>query len=145
MKIALGCDHAGYVLKSTVLEFLNSRQIEVIDFGAYAPDHDDDYPDAAFKVARSVADGETHAGILLCGTGFGISIAANKVRGIRAVACDTPGKARLAKAHNNINIIALGSTITKPEEVPAILDTWLNTAFEGGRHLRRINKISIIR
>ena len=143
MKIALGCDHAGYALKSTVLEFLNSRQIEVIDFGAYAPDHDDDYPDAGFKVAHSVADGEAHAGILICGTGFGISIAANKIQGIRAVACDTPGKARLAKAHNNINIIALGSTITKPEEVPAILDTWLNTAFEGGRHLRRINKISM--
>ena len=143
MKIALGCDHAGYVLKSTVLEFLNSQQIEVIDFGAYAPDHDDDYPDAAFKVAHSVADGETNAGILLCGTGFGISIAANKIRGIRAVACDTPEKARMAKAHNNINIIALGGNLTKLENVPVILKTWLDTPFEGGRHLRRLNKISM--
>ena len=143
MKIALGCDHAGYVLKSAVLEYLNNKNIEVIDFGAYSPDLDDDYPDAGFKVGRSVADEEADLGILLCGTGFGISIAANKIAGIRAVPCYSIDSARMAKAHNNINVIALGGNVTKAEDVPAILDTWLDTPFEGGRHLRRINKISM--
>ena len=143
MKIALGCDHAGYVLKSTVLDFLNSRQIEVIDFGAYKQDPSDDYPDIAFKTARAVADEEAEAGILLCGTGFGISISANKIPGIRAMACNSPEAAKMAKAHNCINMIALGGNVAKPDDVPAILSAWLDTPFEGGRHLRRINKIAM--
>ncbi len=143
MKISLGCDHAGFILKNAVIDYLASRQIEVIDFGAYANDHEDDYPDVAFKVARSVADEDTDGGILMCGTGYGISIAANKIPGIRAAACYTPKSAQMAKAHNDINIIALGGNMNKPEEIPAILDAWIDTEFSGGRHLRRINKISM--
>ena len=143
MKIALGTDHAGFILKDAVTKFLSSRKIEVIDFGAYMKNDDDDYPDVAFKASRAVADEEADAGILLCGTGYGISIAANKVLGIRAVACDTPESARRAKSHNNINVIALGGSSVNPSDVPAILSAWLDTPFEGGRHLRRINKISM--
>ena len=142
MKIALGCDHAGYVLKESVLEFLKAKNIEVIDLGAYEYNKDDDYSDFAFRVAGAIADEEADAGVLICGTGFGISIAANKVPGIRAVPCYSPESARMAKAHNNANIITLGGNVLKPDEVPAILDSWLSTEFEGGRHLRRLNKIS---
>ncbi len=142
MKVALGCDHAGYVLKDTVVKFLESHNIEILDMGAYEYNKEDDYADPAFKVAGAILDEEVDEGVLICGTGFGISIAANKVPGIRAVACHTVNDAKMAKAHNNINIIALGGSVTKPEEVPAILETWYNTQFEGGRHIRRINKIA---
>lgn len=143
MKIALGCDHAGYILKSAVLEFLSSRKIEVIDFGAYSSEQDDDYPDVAFKVAQTVADEEVDGGILLCGTGYGVAITANKVCGIRAMACKSPEDAAILKAHNNGNVITLGGRMVKPDDVPAIISAWLDTPFEGGRHLRRINKISM--
>ncbi len=143
MKIALGCDHAGYDLKDSVVDFLNSRKIEFVDFGAYDKNSDDDYADVAFKAGQAVADGEADAGILLCGTGFGIAIAANKIPGIRAIPCYTPESAKMAKAHNNINVITLGGRVLKPEQVAPILGTWLDTEFEGGRHLRRINKISM--
>ena len=142
MKIAVGCDHAGYVLKESVLEFLKSKNIEIFDLGAYEYNKNDDYADFAFRVAGAIVDGEAEAGILICGTGFGISIAANKIPGIRAVPCYTPESSKMAKAHNNANIITLGGNVLKPEEVPAILDAWISTEFEGGRHLRRLNKIS---
>lgn len=142
MKIALGTDHAGFVLKSAVIDFLASRKIEVIDLGAYEYDSEDSYTDPAFRVGGAMMDGTADAGVLLCGTGYGISIAANKIPGVRAVSCDTPEHARIAKAHNDINVIALGGRTTKPEDVPAILSSWLDTPFEGGRHLRRLNKIS---
>ncbi|MBR0150382.1 MAG: uracil phosphoribosyltransferase [Synergistaceae bacterium] len=143
MRIAIGTDHAGFVLKSAAIDYLRSRKIEVIDLGAYVLDEEDSYTDPAFKVGGAVADGEADAGVLLCGTGYGISIAANKVPGIRAVSCDTPEHARIAKAHNDINVISLGGRTVKPESVPEILGTWLDTPFEGGRHLRRINKIAM--
>ena len=143
MKIALGCDHAGYDLKDTVVDFLNSRKIDFVDFGAYDKNSDDDYVDVAFKAAKAIADEELDAGILLCGTGFGIAISANKVAGIRAMACYTPESAKMAKAHNNINVITLGGRVLKPEQVAPILETWFDTPFEGGRHLRRINKIAM--
>ncbi|MBQ4430053.1 MAG: RpiB/LacA/LacB family sugar-phosphate isomerase, partial [Synergistaceae bacterium] len=136
MRIAIGTDHAGFVLKSAAIDYLRSRKIEVIDLGAYVLDEEDSYTDPAFKVGGAVADGEADAGVLLCGTGYGISIAANKVPGIRAVSCDTPEHARIAKAHNDINVISLGGRTVKPESVPEILGTWLDTPFEGGRHLR---------
>ena len=142
MKIALGTDHAGFVLKSAVVDFLASRKIEVIDLGAYEYDSEDGYPDPAFRVGAAIMDETADAGVLLCGTGYGISIAANKIPGVRAVPCDTPEHAKMAKAHNGINVIALGGRITKPEDVAGILAAWLDTPFEGGRHLRRINKIS---
>ncbi|MBR0251258.1 MAG: uracil phosphoribosyltransferase [Synergistaceae bacterium] len=142
MKIAIGCDHAGFRLKDAVVNFLKGRQIEFVDMGAYEYDKDDDYTDAAFKVAGMILDQEANAGILMCGTGFGISIAANKIPGIRAVACHDTESARMAKAHNDINVITLGGNIIDPENVSEILSTWLDTEFQGGRHLRRLNKIA---
>lgn len=143
MKIAIGCDHAGYVLKDAVVNFLNSRnEVEILDLGAYELNPDDDYTNPGFKVGGAILDEEADLGVLMCGTGFGISIAANKVPGVRAVPCSTAGQAKMAKAHNNANIIALGGNLIKPEDVPEILGTWLDTPFEGGRHLRRINKIA---
>ncbi len=142
MKIALGCDHAGYALKDAVVKFLADKNIELIDLGAYEYDKEDGYPAPAFRVGRAVADEEADAGILMCGTGYGIAISANKIPGIRAMACSTPENARIAKAHNNINVITLGGRVITPEEVPAILDTWLTTPFEGGRHIQRLNEIA---
>ena len=142
MKIALGCDHAGFVLKDSVLEFLRARNIDVLDLGAYDIDKTDSYTDPAFRVGGAIADETADLGILLCGTGYGISIAANKIPGVRAVACASPDNAKVAKAHNDINVIALGGREIKPEDVSVILSTWLDTPFEGGRHLQRIEKIA---
>ena len=142
MKIAIGCDHAGYVLKDAVVNFLRSKKIEFLDMGAYEVNAEDDYTNPAFKVGSAILDEEADAGILLCGTGFGISIAANKVPGVRAVPCCTAEQAKMAKAHNNANVIAMGGKLIKPDDVSAILEAWLSTPFEGGRHLRRINKIA---
>lgn len=144
MKIALGNDHAGFVLRESVIRYLNNRQICVLDFGAEIYDHEDSYTKPAFQVGEAIRTGKADAGVLMCGTGYGISITVNKVNGIRAVPCPNPESAKLAKAHNNINVIALGGRIIKPEEVPAILSAWLDTPFEGGRHLQRINQILLI-
>ena len=144
MKIALGTDHAGFVLKDAVLNYLNGRNIEVLDLGAYEYDAQDSYTDPAFRVAGAIADETADAGILLCGTGYGISIAANKIPSIRAMACYTPESAKSAKAHLNLNILAMGGRVMKPEEVPAVIEAWLDTPFEGGRHMQRINKISSV-
>ena len=143
MKIALGCDHIGIKLKEAVVAYLASKNFEFADFGAYEYNKDDDYPDVAFKVAHAVADEEADVGILLCGTGFGISIAANKVPGIRSIPCNDLNSAKMAKAHNNINIITMGGNVITPEQVAPILDMYFNTEFEGGRHVRRLNKISM--
>ena len=142
MKIALGNDHAGFVLRDAVLRFLHSRNIEVLDLGAFEYDKEDSYADPAFRVGGAIADETADLGVLLCGTGYGISIAANKVPGVRAVACSSPDNAKIAKAHNGINVIALGGRETKPEEVADILAAWLDTPFEGGRHLQRIENIA---
>lgn len=142
MKIAIGCDHAGFVLKDPVVNFLRSRGIDIIDLGAYEYDKDDGYPAPAFRVGGAIADETAEAGVLMCGTGYGISIAANKVPGIRAVACASPENARIAKAHNDINVIALGGREIKPKDVPDILSAWLDTPFEGGRHIQRIEEIA---
>ena len=142
MKIAVGCDHAGFVLKSAVLDFLKSRSIEVLDCGAFDEEKSDDYPNVAFRVAQVVSEEEVDGGVLMCGTGAGVAIAANKVSGVRAVPCHNTEMARLAKAHNGINVITLGGRVIKPEQAAEILGTWLDTPFEGGRHLQRLNKIS---
>lgn len=143
MKIALGCDHAGYDIKQPVVDFLNERKIDFVDFGAYEIDRNDDYVDVGIKVAQAIANEEFDSGILLCGTGFGIGITANKVPGIRAVPCDNPDAAKMARAHNNANVITLGGRVLKPEQVAPILAKWFDTEFEGDRHLRRINKIAM--
>ena len=142
MKIAFACDHGGYVLREAVLDYLRSKGIEILDMGPYEYDKDDDYPDAAFRVAGAMVDGAADLGILACGTGFGIAIAANKLPGIRAIPCNSIDAAKIAKAHNNINVLTIGGRLIKPEDVAGILDAWLETQFEGGRHIQRINKIA---
>ena len=143
MKIAIGCDHGGIVLKPSIMDYLSSQGIEVVDFGTYDT-ASVDYPDYALKVAEAVADGSCQKGILLCGTGIGISIAANKVKGIRAAVCHDVFTAAACSAHNNANIIALGGRVISPEYAVELVATWLNTPFEGGRHENRLNKIADI-
>ncbi len=140
MKIAIGSDHGGFSLKEVIKKYLIEKGYEVKDFGCFS-EESVDYPDYAKKVAQAVAKGEYSVGVLMCGTGIGISIAANKVKGIRAALCHDGLTARLAKQHNNANIICIGGRTTGVETAKDIVDNWLNSEFEGGRHLRRINKI----
>ncbi len=140
MKIAIGSDHGGFSLKEVIKKYLIEKGYEVKDFGCFS-EESVDYPDYAKRVAQAVAKGEYSVGVLMCGTGIGISIAANKVKGIRAALCHDGLTARLAKQHNNANIICIGGRTTGVETAKDIVDNWLNSEFEGGRHLRRINKI----
>ena len=144
MKLAIGNDHAGPDMKATLVKYLEEKGHEVIDVGTDSFESFD-YPISAYKVARLVADGEVEAGILICGTGVGMSIAANKVKGIRAAACSDPVTAKLVKQHNNANIIAFGERIVGIETAKAILDAYLETEFEGGgRHSKRVAMIKEI-
>lgn len=143
MKIAIGCDHGGYSLKQVILKHLQQENIEVKDFGCYDTSSCD-YPDYALSVAEAVAAGEFDKGILVCGTGIGISIAANKVPGIRAAHLTDTFSAKACAQHNNANIIALGERIIGPGLAIDIVDAYLSASFEGGRHANRINKISDI-
>lgn len=140
MKIYIGSDHAGYQLKEYLKEQLDARDYEVIDVGTDGPESVD-YPDYAFAVARQVAGGKG-VGILVCGTGIGMSIAANKVRGVRAACCSTIFEATMARRHNNANVLCVGSRVVGAEHALAITLEFLNNPFEGGRHERRLNKIS---
>lgn len=141
--IALGSDHVGIELKRVIIQYFNEKNIEFKDIGAFSEERTD-YPIFAEKVAKSVVNGECEKGIIFCGTGIGISIAANKVNGIRAVVCSDCYSAKLSKEHNNTNILALGSRVVGIELAKLIVDTWLETEFEGGRHQRRIEQISKI-
>ena len=143
MKIAIGCDHGGIVLKSAVLEVLNEKGIDSEDLGCFTNDSVD-YPDYALKVAEEVSQGKADLGIILCGTGIGISIAANKVKGIRAAVAHDLFTAEMCKRHNNANILAMGGRVISPELAKDMVRIWLDSEFEGGRHLNRINKISEI-
>ena len=143
MKIALGSDHGGLNLKKTVMDYLDNRKIDYKDFGCYNS-NSCDYPDFGLAVAEEVAAGEYDCGIIVCGTGIGISIAANKVPGIRAAHCTDSYSARMARAHNNANILAMGERITGPGVAIDIVEAFLSTDFEGGRHATRVNKISDI-
>ena len=143
MKIAIGNDHVGFELKEVLLEVLKQRNIEVIDCGTYDTDRVD-YPVYGEKVAKLVASGEVEKGILICGTGIGISIAANKVKGIRAATCSEPYSAKLSKQHNDSNIIAMGSRVVGKEVAKIILNVWLDAEFEQGRHESRIELIKEI-
>lgn len=138
--IAIGSDHGGFELKKYVIEYLKGKGIEVKDFGTYS-EASIDYPDCAKPVCQSVLDGECEKGILICGTGIGISIAANKFKGIRAALCSDPFSAKMSKVHNNANIICLGGRVLGRELAFTIVDAWLSAEFEGGRHIDRINKI----
>ena len=140
MKIAIGSDHAGFELKERIKAFLDARATQWQDFGTGSADSTD-YPDYGFPVAEAVARGEFELGILICGTGIGMSIAANKVRGIRAALCTSPEMAAFSRRHNDANILTLGGRILSPKEAMEIVETWLKTAFEGNRHTRRVGKI----
>jgi ribose 5-phosphate isomerase B len=143
MKIALGSDHGGIRLKKEIIKHLEKKGIELKDFGTYSEDSCD-YPDFAEKVAEEVVAKNYDLGILICGTGIGISIAANKVPGVRAALCSDTFSAHATREHNNANILALGERVVGPGLALDIVDAFLNAKFEGDRHQRRIDKISEI-
>lgn len=140
MKIAVASDHGGFKLKNELVNYLQEVAIEHKDFGTYS-EESVDYPDMAVPVAEAVANGEYDLGILCCGTGIGISISANKVPGIRAALCHDCFSARMAREHNNANIIAMGERVIGPGLAREILASFLNAEFAGGRHARRVDKI----
>ena len=143
MKIAIGNDHAALDMKNLILAHLQEKGYEVVNFGTDEP-ASTDYAIYAEKVANAVAEGSCDRGILICGTGIGISIAANKVRGIRCAHCAEPVSARLTRQHNDANILAFGARTTGPEVAKEMVDVFLTTDFEGGRHQRRIDQIADI-
>lgn len=142
MKISIGSDHAGFDLKENLAGYLRERGAEVVDCGTHSK-ASVDYPDFAQAVARDVAAGTSDFGVLVCWTGVGISIAANKVPGVRAVNCCNAEMATLSRQHNDANIIAFGQKFIAPEDAKAWLDIFLKTDFEGGRHARRVGKLEI--
>lgn len=141
--IAIASDHGGFELKQQVVDYLKKNGYEVKDFGTFTCDSVD-YPDYAQMVGESIVNGECEKGIIICGTGIGISIAANKIPGIRAALCTDSYMARMSREHNNANVLALGGRVVGPELAFDIIKTWLGTEFAGGRHQRRIDKISQI-
>ena len=143
MRVALGADHAGVHLKDAVRSLLQSRGVEVQDEGTDG-DGSVDYPDYAAAVARAVAEGVADRGILVCGTGLGMAIAANKIDGVRAVPAIDLESARLSREHNDANVLALGARVTTPEIALQIVSTFLDTPFAGGRHQRRLDKIAAL-
>ncbi|MFN4215844.1 MAG: ribose 5-phosphate isomerase B [Brevinematales bacterium] len=143
MKIAIASDHAAYSLKEHLKNYLTNTGHEIIDFGTHS-EESMDYPDTIKLAARAVAKHEVDRGIVLCGSGIGASIVANKIRGIRAALCLDEYSAEYSRRHNDANVMVLGGRRTTPEEAEKLVDIWLSTAFEGGRHIRRIEKIHII-
>ena len=143
MRIAIGCDHGGFILKPAVVEYLRSQGHEVVDFGSYDGERVD-YPVYAEKVAKAVASGDCAKGVLLCGTGIGMSIAANKVKGIRAAVLSDEFSAAACSAHNDANILCLGGRVVSPEKAVKLTDLWLSTPFEGDRHVRRLAMIAAL-
>ena len=141
MKIAIGADHAGFSLKEKLRQKLARDGHEVVDFGT-ASEASCDYPDFAQPVAREVAQGRSDRGILVCSTGIGMAMAANKVNGIRAANVSTEYEAQMSREHNNANVLALGARVVKEEEALRIVDKWLATTFAGGRHQHRVEKIA---
>ena len=138
--IALACDHGALALKTAIMKHLDELGLAYRDYGTYTADSCD-YPDIAHDVCSAV-EKEDGTGILLCGTGIGMSMAANRHQGVRAAVCTTELHARLARRHNNANVLCLGARMTGAEPARAIVDAFLDTGFEGGRHQRRIDKIS---
>ena len=143
MKLAIGNDHTAVEMKNEIKAHLESKGIEVINVGTDA--HESfNYPISGYKVAKLVAGGEVDGGVLICGTGVGISLSANKVHGIRACVCSEPYTARLSKQHNNTNIIAFGTRVIGVETAKMIVDEWLAAEYEGGRHQTRIDMLAEI-
>ena len=143
MKIGIGNDHAAVELKNIISEHLKERGCEVVNFGTDTSESFD-YPIAGYKVGKAVANGDVDLGILICGTGVGISLAANKVEGVRAVVCSEPFSAKLSRMHNNTNVLAFGARVVGSELAKMIVDEWLDAEFEGGRHERRVNLLNEI-
>ncbi len=143
MKIALASDHAGFSEKEKIKPLLSDLGIEYTDLGTVSEDSVD-YPDYAKKVAEEVSSGSVDQGILVCGSGTGMAITANKVAGVRAAVAWSEEIARLARQHNNANVLAIGARTTPEGEIPKIVRTWLETPFEGGRHADRVNKINAL-
>ena len=142
-KIAIGCDHGGFLLKEKIIRFLKKKNYSVRDFGSFSQESVD-YPDFACKVASAVSRKTVARGILICKTGIGNCVVANKFRGVRAALCYNTTAARLARQHNDANILVLGARFVNSRSALKILEVWLKTVFEGGRHLRRIKKIERI-
>ena len=140
MKVAIGSDHAGYDMKENLKKYLISQNVEVVDCGTHS-DSSVDYPDYAKAVCTKVSDKETALGILVCGTGIGMSIAANKIHGIRAALCLYPTMAELSRKHNNANVLVLGGRIMGTDIARWTVDAFIRTSFEGGRHQNRLDKI----
>lgn len=143
LKVAIGCDHGGFKLKEEINKLLKEKDYEFKDFGTFSQESVD-YPMVALELARSVRDGLYDRGILICGTGIGIGIAANKVQGIRAALCHDTFSAKASREHNNANILTMGERVIGPGLARDIVDTWLETDFAGGRHARRVDQIKDI-
>ena len=140
MKLAIGNDHVAIEMKNEIKEYLEGKGYEVIDVGTNSPERFH-YPISGYKVGKMVASGEVDLGILICGTGVGISLAANKVKGIRCCVCSEPYTAKLSRQHNNSNVLALGARVVGSELAKMIVDEWLNAEFLGGRHQTRVDMI----
>ena len=143
MKVSLGCDHGGFLLKEEVKKHLSDRGLEFEDFGCYSTESCD-YPDMAERPCAAVLDGSCDFALLFCGTGIGISIAANKHRGIRAACCSDCFSARATRLHNNANVLCMGGRVVGPGLAIQMVDEFLSAAFEGGRHQRRIDKLTAL-
>ncbi|MFH1861508.1 MAG: ribose 5-phosphate isomerase B [bacterium] len=140
MRIALASDHAGFLLKERIKKQLTELGHEFLDRGCF-DENAVDYPDFGFLAARDVAEGTAERAVMVCGSGIGMSIVANKVKGVRAALCTSPELAEMSRRHNDANILTLGARFTEPEIALQIMEVWLNTPFEGGRHQRRVDKI----
>lgn len=142
-KIVIGCDHGGFLLKEKLARYLKKQGLPIEDLGTFSQESMD-YPDIAFKVAAAVSSGKAYRGILICKTGIGNCIVANKLKNIRAALCYNIKAACLSRQHNDANVLVLGALFVKEAAAKKMIGAWLNTAFEGGRHLRRIKKIERI-
>jgi ribose 5-phosphate isomerase B len=143
MKIAIGADHAGFEVKEKIKKQLAEMNLEVEDLGTVSNDSVD-YPDFGARVGREVASGKADEGIVVCGSGIGIAIAANKIRGVRAAQAWNEETARLARQHNDANVLSIGARVVPEEEIPKIVSAWFDARFEGGRHAARVAKISAL-
>ena len=143
MKISMGCDHGGYLLKEHVKKYLTEKGHEIVDCGCHSLDSCD-YPEFGGAAARAVASGECERGIVICTSGIGISISANKIKGIRCALCSEPLSAEMTRRHNNANMLAMGAGMIGPNMAERLVDVFLTTEFEGGRHQRRVDGIAAL-
>lgn len=143
MKIVLGCDHGGYQLKKRIIRFLEVKGYSIADLGTHSA-QSCDYPEIGWRVGRAVSEGVFERGILVCKTGIGLSIVANKIPKVKAALCRSKLDARLSRQHNDANVLVLGANFTKEQEAKEILEVWLKTPFQGGRHARRVKQIGRI-